>query len=935
MERKKVCGQTVERANAPIPACFAFLPINPLTPNNIGLPDTTFPVEGTRITPCAENIASLASYPTYPCPAPKTTTFTIISPSATTPALAIFDSNAGSPTCTGLTYPCASYYRIIGMRATNKDALTRTSHKLVELAGCDHCIFDRGILHSFGDPMFRVEVQGGVNINCSHCSVINSYIYDIVCANAPSGTTCVDAQGVAGGTGAFPQVGQKVVNNFIAASGECYFWGGAATAYYPTAGNPDGGASDIEVRRNHCFHPLGWFLPYLAGPFTLTSVNNSGTFFGNVPGGANNSLVGRIYKTTGFTSLLNNITAMVIASSNISIMLDTLAGTAAETHAGTATETEPHWDPKNQGESKGSNRSLWEGNVAENSWQGYQSDQFGNAWLLTPKNQNAKLAIPTGDVVTGANVSGSHFINCTNGGVACSLAAGNKSLFTCELDPNAVPDWTGNGTTVASCGSTVAFGCAVGTQLGCPGSYQKLCQSVGDTSKCAVDIGGLAGTYYHILAVVSADQVQVAEDATSVVAVTPTIFRRGLNPFASVRNHTVRYSIGRHLADGMETSSAADDGGSEAQGVHNVSTHDNEFYDVNPGFWSNQGSCCNSGWFVKMFSGTAVAAVVPSAISIVHNTAPMVGFASSQASGLTNLFDNKCKLPLAGLLCANSVSPAYFPALEVRDNISGAAMHMTAAGSSFSTNTQAFAAGLYGCSGHNGSTGCDFNIQKNLLVTGVWPGQTNQLPNLHLLGGNTVEACSCTLVANGGTCTAGSPNTWSSPVTTGSLDACDRSPAVGYTSLFNNWDPLGGLLTDLQLPSNSPYLTAASNGSALGANIAMVLAKTAGVAASTAFSVIAINGYAGNTSCTDVAPCALPAATHAVSYGIMLSRTAPNGPWSQWTVTGGSLPAGLSLALGTGILSGTPMQTGTFSFSVTVVDASHASDQQAYSLLVN
>lgn len=915
-----------------------------------GLPDSGFPAEGKRITPCDIGLSSVAYYPDYStdCIArggAKVRTFKILSPSATTPAIAIFDSNAVTPTCTAATYPCASFYRIQGMEGTNLNSSTRTSHKLIEFNGCDHCIADRNVLHSLNDPLFRVEVQGGVTNNGSHISVINNYIYDIVCANAPSGSTCVDANAVAGGVGPFPQAGQKIVNNFLAASGESWFWGGAQTAQYPSGSNPDGTATDQEVRRNHTFHPLSWFLPFPQGPFTLTSSSALGFYTGTVPGGANNGMVGKTFKMTGFTNPVNNARAVCTGSTDTSLTFLSLAFViTGETHAGVATNAEPHWDTKNLGETKATNRSLWEGNVSENSNTGFQSDQFGNGYLLTPKNQAATLSIPSGDVVTGVNSGGLHYLNCTNGGVACSTVG--KPLYTCELDPNALPDWTGNGTTVASCGGSVAFGCAVGTQVGCPGSYQKLCQSVGDATHCAVNIGGTnTGVYYHILNVISPDQVQVAEDATAVVNTTPQIFRRGLNPFASVRNLTLRYNIMRHVADCVENSSGDDDGGSESRGIHNISAHDNLCYDANPTAWSNLNDCCNLGWGVKIASATFSAAAVPSQISWVHNTFAMIGYPSTKASGLINLFDNKCKLPLSGpgTQCASAVTPAYFPGLEIRDNISASALNMTAAGATFTTNTLAFAAGFYGCSGHDGVTGCDYNLQKNLLLQGLWTSQGAQLPNLHLLGSNTVEACFCTTVANGGTCTPGSPNTWSSPVTTGSLDACDPSTA-SYGNIFNNWDPNGGALIDLQLPSNSPYKNAGSDGLDLGANVATVLAKTAGVALQTPITQIAINGYAGNTSCTDATPCALPATTSAL-YGILLSRTAPNGPYTQWTVTGGSLPSGLALGLGTGVISGTRAATNpcgagtslgcTASFSVTAVDAAHSSDQQAYTILVN
>src|SRR5882724_1174571 len=261
-----------------------------------GVPDVGFPGEGLRVTPCDAGLATfLTGYPDYSadCTArggPKNRLFKIQSTSATTPALAAYDGNAVIPTCDVTTFPCNQGWRLQGLDLTTV-AGTRTSHKLLELAGADHMIADRVFIHCQDDPLFRVECQGGVNFNGTHLSLINSWVGPVMCANAPSGTTCIDSQMVAGGVGPFPQYAHKIVNNFGASAGECWFWGGGQEAYFPTADNPDGVVSDTEVRRNFCMHPLAWFLASQSPAITLTAVNTTGVFTGTIIGGTNNALV--------------------------------------------------------------------------------------------------------------------------------------------------------------------------------------------------------------------------------------------------------------------------------------------------------------------------------------------------------------------------------------------------------------------------------------------------------------------------------------------------------------------------------------------------------------------------------------------------------------------------------------------------------------------
>ncbi len=69
----------------------------------------------------------------------------------------------------------------------------------------------------------------------------------------------------------------------------------------------------------------------------------------------------------------------------------------------------------------------------------------------------------------------------------------------------------------------------------------------------------------------------------------------------------------------------------------------------------------------------------------------------------------------------------------------------------------------------------------------------------------------------------------------------------------------------------------------------------------------------------------LPGGMVGVSYSAQLTASGGIPPYT-WGVTGGALPAGLSLSTG-GLLSGTPSEYGTFNFTVTVTDGGGAAQQ--------
>lgn len=78
---------------------------------------------------------------------------------------------------------------------------------------------------------------------------------------------------------------------------------------------------------------------------------------------------------------------------------------------------------------------------------------------------------------------------------------------------------------------------------------------------------------------------------------------------------------------------------------------------------------------------------------------------------------------------------------------------------------------------------------------------------------------------------------------------------------------------------------------------------------------------------------AIPAGVVGTSYSVSLSATGGT-PTYTWSVTSGSLPAGMALAANTGTISGVPTASGTYAFTVTVTDSSNPVQTQLAALSI-
>lgn len=78
----------------------------------------------------------------------------------------------------------------------------------------------------------------------------------------------------------------------------------------------------------------------------------------------------------------------------------------------------------------------------------------------------------------------------------------------------------------------------------------------------------------------------------------------------------------------------------------------------------------------------------------------------------------------------------------------------------------------------------------------------------------------------------------------------------------------------------------------------------------------------------------LPPGVLSTPYSQNLTATGGTQPYSNWIITSGSLPAGLSLGSSTGLISGTPMTSGNYSFTVQVNDNVSATATQSFSITI-
>jgi len=168
---------------------------------------------------------------------------------------------------------------------------------------------------------------------------------------------------------------------------------------------------------------------------------------------------------------------------------------------------------------------------------------------------------------------------------------------------------------------------------------------------------------------------------------------------------------------------------------------------------------------------------------------------------------------------------------------------------------------------------------------------------LYLPNGEVNTAYSQTLQASGG---SGSYSNWS--ITSGTLPA--------GLSLNSSTGVISGTPTKAGVSSVTVQVTDSKGGTG-NKNIPILIADL-----------------------PNIITLSLPTGKVNTAYSQTIEAYNGSGTYSKWSITSGTLPAGLSLDPATGIITATPIQTGNSSFTVQVTDSNGASGSMALTITI-
>ena len=175
----------------------------------------------------------------------------------------------------------------------------------------------------------------------------------------------------------------------------------------------------------------------------------------------------------------------------------------------------------------------------------------------------------------------------------------------------------------------------------------------------------------------------------------------------------------------------------------------------------------------------------------------------------------------------------------------------------------------------------------SLAISSLLTITTSSLP-----AGTILQSYSATVAATGGT----TPYTWSASGLPSGLSIAPSTGTISGTPTISGTFPVTVMVSD-------------SGGQTAQANYSLVL-----------------------VSLLTITTGSLPSGAIHQAYSTTVSATGGVTPYT-WSATG--LPAGLSIAPGAGVISGTPTTSGAFSVTVTVSDSSQQSAQAIYSFQIS
>ncbi|MFY9571366.1 MAG: putative Ig domain-containing protein [Blastocatellia bacterium] len=173
--------------------------------------------------------------------------------------------------------------------------------------------------------------------------------------------------------------------------------------------------------------------------------------------------------------------------------------------------------------------------------------------------------------------------------------------------------------------------------------------------------------------------------------------------------------------------------------------------------------------------------------------------------------------------------------------------------------------------------------------------------------------------------TVGDPSTLPSPPTINSPSVLAAVKGTFFTHLLTatggtppyNWQVVTGPLpAGLSLNPNTGALT----GTPGAAGNSPITLQVTDSRFQTAQKALTIAVSAPPVPPVEITTTSLPSPVKGTNFNQQLSATGGKPPYT-WAVTGGALPSGLTLAAASGVISGTPLSIGSFSFTATASDA--------------